>query len=355
MKQSKSAWAEIHVDYLENNLRIVRSSLAKPCRVCGVLKADAYGHGLAGVMRILSDNHLVDMIAVGKFSELAFLNRERPGDSMEMLLLGAADTGEIGEGIREGQLDPARSIFSVYSMRQFQELESMAEALSTRIRVHIRIDGWNTGMGVCYEEFLSAEERIFSSGNLEVCGVYSHLYTSYSEDLELNRKQLQCFDAFIKSIRPEHRELITVHILNSALVFSFPEYCYDMVRVGTALYGLACGDGGRLRPVMRICAKIFEVCDVDSSAPLSYESALSQGGKRRIARIMLGYWDIPLLLTQKDVRICIRGRLFYLADGAVLLGEEGVMVGEICERNGIHYVHSEWLCMTAGRLEKVYV
>ena len=99
-------------------------------------------------------------------------------------------------------------------------------------------------------------------------------------------------------------------------------------------------------------------------------------GSRRIARIMLGYWDSPLLLTQKEIRILIRGRLFHPADDicmdnlavdvtgaddiqigdeAVLLGDEGVTVDEILERNGIFYAHSEWLSMTAGRLEKVYL
>ena len=111
------------------------------------------------------------------------------------------------------------------------------------------------------------------------------------------------------------------------------------------------------------------------SAPLSYKSPIA-AGRRKIARIMLGYWDCPLLLTQKDIRILIRDRLFCLADDpcmdnlcidvtgsddisvgdvAVILGEPGVFVEEILERNEIDYVHSEWMSMTAGRLEKVYL
>ncbi len=45
-----------------------------------------------------------------------------------------------------------------------------------------------------------------------------------------------------------------------------------------------------------------------------------------------------------------------VGDTAVLMGdEEGVTLYDILERNHIHYVHSEWMCMTATRLEKVYV
>jgi alanine racemase len=141
------------------------------------------------------------------------------------------------------------------------------------------------------------------------------------------------------------------------------------------MYGLACGDGGRLRPAMRICARIFDVRSVDGSVPMAYES-VKKDHNRRIARVMLGYWDSPLLLTQNNIRVWVKGRLFLPADDvcmdnlcidvtaaedievgdiAVFLGEEGVTVPEILERNGITYVHSEWLCMTAQRLEKVYI
>ena len=91
---------------------------------------------------------------------------------------------------------------------------------------------------------------------------------------------------------------------------------------------------------------------------------------------MLGYWDLPLLLTQKDVRIWIKGKLYEPADDvcmdnlcidvsgddeicvgdrAVLLGEEGIGAMDILARNGIDFVHGEWMCMTADRLEKIYI
>ena len=44
-----------------------------------------------------------------------------------------------------------------------------------------------------------------------------------------------------------------------------------------------------------------------------------------------------------------------VGDVAVLLGDEGVTVEQTLERNGISIARSEWLCMTAGRLEKVFV
>ena len=374
----KSAWAEIRTDNLKNNIALIRAQVPARTALCAVLKADAYGHGMVGMRRFLAENRLADMVAVGKMSELVRLTAAAGPGGPPTLLLGPVETDELEACLAGGRVNPDTTVFSVYSLRQFCELEALAERLSLRLTVHIRVDGWDSGMGLSYEEFLQNEDRLFSAQHLDVCGLYSHLYTSYSGDLEGISRELERFDAFQRQIRAVYRERLTVHILNSSLIFLFPQYAYDMVRSGTAMYGLPSYDRDRLRPILRVCAHVFDVREVSDDAPLCYESHVEKPheGNRRIARIMLGYWDSPLLLTQKEIRILIRGRLFLPADDicmdnlavdvtgaddiavgdvAVLLGDEGVTVEQTLERNGISIARSEWLCMTAGRLEKVFV
>lgn len=374
----KSAWAEIRTGNLKNNLAVIRSQLPSDTAVCAVLKADAYGHGMMRFRNWLAENRLADLVAVGKMSELVTLTAALLPDGPKTLLLGPTETDELETCLVMGKVRPEETVFSVYNLRQFHELEALAEKRSLRLSVHIRVDGWDSGMGLGYDEFLCHEDELMSADSLDVCGLYSHLYTSYSGDLEGIRGELERFDALVRQIRPEHRARLTVHILNSSLIFLFPEYHYDMVRSGTAMYGLPTYDGGRLRPIMRVCARVFDVREVSDDAPLCYEShgEKPHDGSRRIARIMLGYWDCPFLLTQKEIRILIRGRLFRPADDicmdnmaidvtgaediavgdeAVLLGDRGVSLVETMERTGISIARSEWLCMTAGRLEKVLV
>ena len=57
---------------------------------------------------------------------------------------------------------------------------------------------------------------------------------------------------------------------------------------------------------------------------------------------MLGYWDSPLLLTQKEIRILIRGRLFPLADDICMdnlavdvTGAEDIAIGDDALLQGI--------------------
>lgn len=378
MVMHKSAWAEVRMDLVRDNLDLVRRQLAPEARLCAVLKGDAYGHGLVGMREQLTRRRLADSYAVGQFSELIRLYIEGGDDGTEVLLLGASDPEELREPFRTGLLPAERVILSVYSPEHFRMLNGLAASLALRLRVHIRTDVWNAGMGMGFATFLEKREAFLYPSNLEVCGLYTHLYSGYSGDRRQTERELRAFDGLVRQLKPKEREKLTVHVMNSALVFFFPEYCYDMVRIGSAMYGLGYGDWGRLKPILRVCGEVFAVETVDASVPLCYRSpAAKPQGPRRIARIMLGYWDSPLLLTQKDVRVRIRDRVYPLADDvcmdnlcvdvtegdgevavgdtAVLLGEPGVSIQEIIEHSDIENVHNECLCMTAGRLEKVYL
>ena len=371
----KAAWAEISIDNLAYNIGTIRGAVGSKAKVCGVLKADAYGHGLLGTRKSLAERGLVDMFAIGKMSELILLFSEKWKDDLETLLLGAAQTHEVEEAIEKKLIDPGRCFFSIYDMKQFREFEDIAGRFSVKLKVHIRVDGWDSGMGMSYKDFLDNQENFLSSENVSVCGLYSHLYTSYSEIGRGIADELRRFDELVSRMDQNLRRRITVHVLNSAILYAYPQYAYDMVRAGTALYGLPYDTPMELKPALRICARVFDVREIDSDVPLFYVRA-NQREKRRIARIMLGYWDCPLLLTQKDISIKIRDRVFKPADDicmdnlcidvtgaedievgdiAVIMGDEGVTISEIMERTGVTPSRSEWLCMTAGRLEKIYL
>ncbi|WP_408070755.1 alanine racemase [Butyrivibrio sp. JL13D10] len=372
----KEAWAEINTDAIRNNLKTISKKLGDKVGICAVLKADAYGHGIRGIRKCLSKCPHVTMVAVGKMSELTTLSSQHYDDGIPTLLIGAADPEEIESKLQNNSISAKDSIFTLYKTEWIDKLNSIGERLGVKIRIHVRLDRYDSGMGISYDDYTRNEKKLFSSENLDVCGLYTHLYSSYSDDEQSIRAELEYFKAFSDKIDPDYRKNLMVHALNSSLVFRFPEYAFDMVRVGSAMYGLADKKDSDMQFAMKICARIFDVRDIEDDVPLSYESNCKRRGKRKIARIMLGYWDAPLIFTQKDVRVSINKRLFYPADEmcmdnlciditgaddikigdiAVILGEEGVSAYEILDRNNISYVHGEWLCMTAGRLEKFYI
>ena len=379
----KGAWAEVDKEAVRENIAYVRSLLPEGTRFCAVLKGNAYGHDLVKMKDYLVSASLVDMVAVGQVSELLLLQDHPHPKDVDELLLGFCRAREVEVALGEGRLSAQKMVFSIYNLPQFLELEELAKKSGKVLRVHLRVDPQDSGMGLSFETMLWQEEVFFSSPHVKVTGLYAHFYSSYGEDDSKLQRELEGFDAFLSRLSKKHLEGLIIHACNSPLVFRTAGHAYSMVRVGSALYGIQGGFEDRapkdrtreLHTAMRICARVFAIKTIQKQTSLSYHPSGAQD-MRRIARLMIGYWDVPLLLNQKDVRVCIRGKLFPLADDvcmdnlciditgseevsvgdvAYLLGPVGVRLEDILERNEIEFLHAEWLTMTAGRLPKVYV
>ncbi len=378
MSKKRAVWAELDGGRIRQNLQTVREGLARGTRVCAVLKGNAYGHGLREMGAFLAENRLADLAAVANPAEAEALEQlpAWDGSDLDVLILGYTDAEEAEDAIRSGRILPERTLFSACSATHFRELDQLGRRLGVRLRVHLRLDGSDSGIGIGYGMYRKSERGFFAAEGVEILGLYGHLYTAYSGDRAATEREIRDFDALVREIPSSVRERLTVHLLSSGAVFSFPEYAYDMVRVGTALYGLGERECSRLRPVMRICGRICAVREVGPEVPLSYGAGGAGNGTRRVAQVMLGYGDCPCLLTQGRVLAEIRGQLYPLADEpfmdhlcldvtgaegvrsgdtAVLLGPDGITACEIAQRSGISYVHGDWMTMTADRLEKVIV
>src|ERR1041385_3407117 len=128
-------WVEVDLDALRDNVAAIRRRIGS-AKLMAVVKADAYGHGLAQVARALMQSG-VDAFAVATLAE-ALVIRQVGGLGWPILLLGSALPFEI-EKIVEQNITP--TISTLDEARQF---ETVAAAHDRRIPVHIEID---TGMG----------------------------------------------------------------------------------------------------------------------------------------------------------------------------------------------------------------
>lgn len=143
--------------------------------------------------------------------------------------------------------------------------------------------------------------------------VMSHLACADEPAHPMNAEQRRAFDRARACLPPAKASLA-----NSAGVFLGPEYRYDMVRAGAALYGIAAPAAvkGRLRQVVRLQGKVLQIRDVDSDRTVGYGAAgrIRKGG--RLATVAVGYADgYPRALGHRgsaffgDVRIPAVGRI----------------------------------------------
>ncbi len=281
--------AEINLNALEHNLKKIRSCLAPGCRVMGMVKADAYGHGAVEVARCL-EGAGIDYFGVASIFEAASL---REAGIAAPILISGYTPAELTEKLID--YDITQCVPSVEAARKYSEA---ASALGEPLRVHIKLD---TGMSrygiVCQGRILEAAGdalAICSMEGLNVEGVFTHFASSDDSDEIPTMTQLSNFKAVLHEIEQKGVKNLLKHCANSAAVLKYGCTHFDMVRVGLALYGLEPAPGladGELLPAMTMKAPITQVKTIPAGASVSYGMTFTAKRETRVATVPLGYGD----------------------------------------------------------------
>jgi alanine racemase len=312
----RAAWVEIDLEAIRLNIRYLMSRTAPGTKFMGVVKADAYGHGAVPVARILEEEG-ASHLAVALVKEGIHLRQN--GFLQPILLLGHTFVEDYPL-VCEYNLMP-----TIFTLDQAETLNTCAGALGKRVTIHIKID---TGMGrlgfLPSEDTMQAIARIASLPNLEVEGIFSHLATAPQlSDTSYCKRQFQIFMDFLEKLKRLGVAFPLRHISNSGANILFPEMQLDMVRPGTAIFGLFPGPELEtmptvvLHPGMSIKARLAHVKPVPIGTKVSYTSSFETTRTSVLGVVPMGYVD---------------GVFRNLANrGHVLLhGKRCPMVGNIC-------------------------
>jgi alanine racemase len=79
----------------------------------------------------------------------------------------------------------------------------------------------------------------------------------------------------------------------SSGIFLGPDYHFDLVRPGAALYGIApqAGRPNPMRPVVRLQGKVMQIRDVPANTPAGYGHTAVTAMPSRLATVAVGYAD----------------------------------------------------------------
>lgn len=308
------AWAEIDLDALAHNIREIRKITSKESEVMGVVKADAYGHGVAQVSQTLLENGAT-RLAVATLDEAVQLRQK--GFKVPVLILSYTDPSRSEELILN---DITQAVFDIETAKV---LSQAAVKLQKNVKIHIKLDTGMTRVGFIPGE--QAAEEIIAISKLPgiiVEGMFTHFASADETDKSYTHMQFGKFMDTYRQLEGKGLHIPLKHVCNSAGIMDFPEMHLDMVRAGIILYGLYPSqevDKSRiaLKPVMSFKAKVTLVKEVESDTCISYGRTFTTARKSRIATIPVGYADgYARLLSNK-------GR-------ALVNGEEAPVVGRVC-------------------------
>lgn len=298
----------IDLDAIAANLNRMRQ-VAPNSKVCGVVKANAYGHGMIPVAkRLVAEG--VDYLGVADIHEALQL---REAGITTPILAWLHDFAEDFHSAVAANID-----LGISTTGQLERVIAAAMDQGNEASVHIKVDTGLGRNGVTLADLpalLEHASKAQDAGTIRVVGMFSHLScTSREDDLaQIARFEEALAEAGHRGIHPTLR-----HLTASDGSLSYPQAHYDMVRIGVALYGLSpysdhnSQDYG-LRPAMTATARVVQVKDVAAGEGVSYGYLHRTVTQTRLALVPLGYAEgLPRLATGR-AQVWLNGKLYPLA------------------------------------------
>jgi alanine racemase len=297
------SWIEIDLEALRHNYSQARDRLSPGARVLGVVKSDAYGHGMVPVAWELAECG-IHFLGVSKYWEAKKLRSE--GISLPIIVLVGLEPAEMEDGIRE-------EVRTVAFRLDHLRLLSQAACRSNKVaRVHVKVDTGMGRLGVPFERVGSFLDELSQMPGIELEGLISHLAAADEADKSYSDAQIERFRQVLQMLADRGRDVSYAHVANSAGLLDLPHAHFHLARPGIMLYGslpsrelLRPAD---LLPVMSFKSLILQLKDLPPGHPIGYGRTYVTQRSSRIATVPVGYDDgYPRLLSNR-AEVLVRGR-----------------------------------------------
>ena len=380
MTPKRPIWAEISRSRLLHNYRYLRRLAGADAELLAVVKADAYGHGLAGCARALAAEG-ARWFGVTCVEEATALRAVCPDASI--LAMSGPWIGE-GEAIVDQRLTTV-----VWDPAHLDQLAAGARrgAGSEQVPVHLEIDTGMSRQGVQLRDLASILDRFGPEAPLRLEAVMTHFHSP--EGAAATAEQMERFAAAVETIvgyglRPTYLSAgSSADLLDKSTgeltALAQKHGARRMFRSGLALYGYsprgAASDD--LEPVLAWKSRVTSLRTIDAGTTAGYGATFQAQRPTRLALLPVGYADgLNRGLSNRGCvlvrgqRAPVAGRISMdqtmvdvtdipgvtVGDEVALIGEqngERVTAGGMAQLRGT--IAYEVLCNIAGRVPRVVV
>ena len=284
--------------------------LADGAEPIAVIKADAYGHGVASAARILDEGgcrqFAVATVAEGR--ELRGAGFRQP-----ILVLGGAHDPREAAAAAAAELT-----LVLHRFEQLSDYHSAAAAAGHSLPIQVEVDTGMARMGCPPETLRALLQELTNDAQLRLDGLFTHLARADEPDLDATRAQLRRFSELIQVARELGDLPRQIHVANSAGLMATAKLAEDLpaeinaVRPGLMLYGVYpaphFASVAPLLPVMTLASEIAQIRTLRAGEPVGYGGTWQASESTRIATVPVGYADgIPWGLANQGT-VVVRGR-----------------------------------------------
>lgn len=354
---------EIDLNALTHNLNYYRQQLSSNTQLMVMVKAMAYGSGSNEVAHLLS-HHKVDYLGVAYVDEGVALRQS--GINTSIMVMNTSPDGF--ENILEFNLEP--EIYNFYIFEQFIQFLDGRTAC-----IHLKIDTGMKRLGFHEEEIKTLISLLKESPNIQVKSIFSHLAGSDDEvHNTFSEQQVNTLNKVYGEICAALSISPLKHILNSSGILRFPEYHFDLVRLGIGLYGTDCNQQyqDKLLPTSTLKTTISQINEVKKGETIGYGRKGKAEKNLQIATIAIGYADgfsrafgngigtvaINGQLASVIGNVCMDMTMIDITDIDATVGDEIIIFGNqipistLAEK--LHTIPYEILTNVSERVKRVY-
>ncbi len=287
-----SGQVSVDLSAISDNIKALKKRTAAP-HFMAVVKGNGYGHGLVEVARTAVAAG-ADWLGTAQLSEAITLRKAGiTVPVLSWLYLASQTSATIREAL-EYDVD-----VSLGSVAQLEVLAGIARQLGRPAVVHLELDSGLSRGGARTEdwsELVAQARRSEEDGTVLVRGIWTHLAWADVPAHPGNAAAVAEFEDAVDEARAAGLDPQLRHVSSSANILDRPEFHFDMVRAGLAIYGLAPADhldpaDFGLRPALSVTAPLVMVKKVPAGTGVSYEHQAITHEPRYLGLIPLGYAD----------------------------------------------------------------
>ncbi len=283
--QNLKTWVEVSKDTLKRNIEIIKK-LAQGKIVMGVVKSNAYGHGLVETAKLFL-KYGANWLGVDNLDEAVLLRKSKV--TAPVLVLGYTPV----------------ELFSLAAKHKIkltfygEEIFKQASKFKKSINFHLKIDTGMSRQGVLLSDLPSFLTSLRNFPEIKIEGVFTHFANADNlSDPSYARKQLANFKEALELIKKHGIQPKIIHASATPAFFSLPEASFDLVRIGIAFYGLWPSlefsrrfNNLGIKPVLSWKTRIVQVKKIHKGTPVGYGITEKVKRDSMIALLPVGYYD----------------------------------------------------------------
>jgi len=349
---------EIDVEAYKNNLNFVKKMIGNDVKLCAVMKADAYGHGIKNLISTTVISSAVDCIAGVDNSEFEIIAPAiiESGRDIAMLRIAPVTKSELVQSINNGW--KVQEVIGSYEQAKMisDTAVEMSKILGKKIIIDVSIN-IETAMGRMAFRDVNDIKKAMGLPNLKIVGVMTHFAKDEDDDEDgvskpATRKQLDIYEQIVDQL--DLPKNVVQHVANGAAASKYPWTRKDMVRVGSLIYGEDVNDSldpkHELKPVMKSYRSEIAIIErnIPPHTPINYdaEEYTRDNQVSTTATLRVGYsYGYPKKAYKEKAEVIINGHKYPIIgkssmnmvvvditdkpkNGIVNIGDQAIIVGK---------------------------